>query len=403
MSGQLFYTLLISLSFISSLGAQVEKPVTQTETIVQDTLVPAPLKIQQIEKHVFKGNSSVPISKSTTVYDTNNIMTLQEVFIFAKVDTGNAVKSKFTNRYNPRTRLGEQTTTSELNTFLPKQKARVQTTRYKSLSHGVQRLWLKRYKVNSKSIKKETSYDYNAKNQLVEATVTQHFKDYSTTSIDKFERNHLGKKTYWEATDNEDGSVSKAREHRWFYLADSLLIKEEGYLYTNWMSNVFKYKKGKLAKGLRQTGTRAPNGKVKITGKVKEKYKDGKLQKRINYYLGKKERTSTFAYSTNKVVESVKTKDKQYEVVEKWTYQDSTKLPLTYSKISDGKEIILESFTYNKNFQKVKVVKVLTKTTGTKHKTILLYNEEEQLQRKELWVDAEKTRVELYQYKYYPQ
>lgn len=403
MSVPFFYTLLVTLSIVSALNAQVIPPATQADTLAQDTLEPAPLEIQQIVKHVFKGNSTLPISKSTTVYDTNKVMTLQEVLTFAKVDTGIAVKSKFSNRYNPRTRLGEQTTTSELNTFLPKQKARVQTTRYKSLAHGLQRLWLKRYKVNSKSIKKETSYDYNAKNQLVEATVTQHFRDYSTTSVDKFERNHLGKKIYWEATDNEDGTVSKAREHRWFYLSDSLLIKEEGYLYTNWMSNVFKYKKGKLAKGLRKTGSRAPNGKVKVTGKVKEKYKDGKLQKRTSYYLGKKLQTSTFTYSTNKVLESVKTKDKKYDIVEEWTYQDSTKLPLTYSKTSDGKEIISEIFTYNKAFHKVKVVKVLTKTTGTKHKTILLYNEEEQLQRKELWVDAEKTRTEQYLYNYYPQ
>ena len=253
--------------------------------------------------------STYILGLKVSTFDTAQILIAQQRFSYSGPDTAASKTSEYNYQYNPNGRLGQFSTTRIPTATNRLEKPVVNLTKFKSHNHRDDYDWVHQFDENGK-VFLETEHSYDA--QGLRISSRSHDVRSQVVNFDQLERNSAGRITKWSSTDTEFGKETLVRLMTYSYLHDTLLLTQEGYIYSNWTQTTNKYdKNNRLASAITETGYRQPSGKVLRDAKTQTKYKDGLPVSSTYSENGKKISSSTFVHSPNSSTETITTKQKK--------------------------------------------------------------------------------------------
>ncbi len=386
--------LVICLLFVFAIG---------TTTIAQNS--PKLDSIQKIIQITYqnKGASLRKTIVKESLFDTNQILVLQNRYNYTKIDTGLIVSTHYHFEYDPRYRQGFYYT--ERLAYNAKHKYSKHTTKFKSYDHKYKREWIKTYKKNSTSLLRHIKHQFDDNGYLVETVVVDYSHQPPSKTTEIVQRNKAGKMIKWESFD-EDGDSKKiqARSFSATYKKDTLLLQSSGYLYFNWNQTINRYdNKNQLKKSIILVGNRSLKGKTKILDKTIHIYKNNLPFKTIEKRLNKKIKTIVYTYEDIQKIQTVTTPTKSYQDIKKYEYlADTLNLLSKYTETKEGKPYLEIYMEYDTLQQMTKHTEIEFRKNGKNWKTIKDYNSLGQLIQKTFYISDKVRRKEVYNYFYFP-
>jgi hypothetical protein len=358
--------------------------------------------VKSIRQLTFDYSSTAFLSQhKVSDFDTNQIMISQFRISYESADTANSRNSEYYYQYNPATRNGNSgdirypNSRNKLDSIVHKK------TKFRSFDHKDNFESMQQFDEKGKLFL-ETQYNYNPKGLRISSS-TNDLKAQILHS-DKIERNDAGKILRWTSYDTEYGKERLVRDIQYTYLADTLLLNQEGYIYNNWNKTSNKYdKNNKLSSSTIETGYRQDGGKILRDAKTVINYKDGNPVKRTYTENGKKLSFSTFKYAPNIVEESSATKNGKTQIVvvkiDKKLYDAQNRLVET-TQIEDGKIKFSKQYTYQDSLL-VRYTEIEYKVNGDQWKTDIDYNPSGNPTTRRLYKGTQLWQEDQYEYTYF--
>lgn len=363
--------------------------------------------VQSISHHSYSyanGQEELVLVKES-VFDTNQILILQNRYNYMKVDTGFAVQTHYRYSYNPKSKFGNYYTENLAHSSKPNKKYSKQESSFKSYDHKFKREWVKTYKKNSTLLLRQTEKTFDENGYVTSTKTTNYGNSPTSSSTEKVERNAAGNMVRWESFDDDGDTKMQARSFEATYKNDTLLVYSSGYLYHNWNEVSNKYNgKNELKKTILTTGTRRSTGTINRDDQTIITYKNGKPFKSVEKKLGKVVKKISYLYEPGKEIQKITTPKKSYTEVKTYTYLDSAQRLLTeYTETLEGKPFLKKELEYDTLSFKIKTyTEIEYRNNGKDWKTVKTYNDRGNLTKTSFYIADKLNKEDRYEYTYQP-
>lgn len=394
------FLLLIWMGWGWTLHAQLDSTQVSIDTIALNIN-----RIEYCQKTVYLKSNNALNKQYTerTWFDTTGVMTKQERTYYEQTDTGIAIARFYAYTYQPANRLGEFYTER----FPTPSKARSyskKATKFQNDNrHPTLRKWEKIYKVNSRQILRQITYEYDKNGYLTSKTTSNYNTTPTSSTIEKVERNAAGNMLRWTSYDDDGDTKMQARDFTASYLEDSLLLQSYQQLYYGVNQTIHKYTRNKqLRKTIQQVGNLV-RGKPKWTTKTTICYKDGRPFRLQEKHLNKTVKKIEYNYAPHQTTQVVISSEGNYTDTQTWTYHDSfPKLPTQYVETKKGKPFVEKKWKYTATGKLLQYIQFEHRANNKDWKEIDHYNDRGQIYWHQFFINDQLNKEERLQYRYYP-